>query len=162
MAQGLVVAAVVASAVGGVTYVVHRYNNGLREDGRVEVRKEWDAVEALRAEQLAKAKQKAVDDSRTLQDKADLQRKESDEHINVLNGNLRRAINSLRERPARPDNASSGSLPAPAAVESGCTGASLFRPDGEFLAREAARADRLRIDLESCQAQYNAAADALK
>ena len=160
--QGLVVAAVVASAVGGVGYAVHRYNNGLREDGRVEVRKEWTAVENQRAEQLAKAKQKAVDDTRTLQDKADLQRKESDEHINTLNGNLRRAIDSLRERPARPNNTSSGGVPAPAAVESGCTGASLFRPDGEFLAREAARADRLRVDLETCQAQYNAASEALK
>ena len=37
MVQGLVVAAVIASAVGVVGYAVHSYNEGLRDDGRAEV-----------------------------------------------------------------------------------------------------------------------------
>lgn len=40
LVQGLVVAAALAALVGGVTYAVHRYNEGLREDGRNEIRAE--------------------------------------------------------------------------------------------------------------------------
>lgn len=47
MAQGLIVAAVIASAVGGVAYAKHRYDSGLRDEGRAEVRAEWDAATRL-------------------------------------------------------------------------------------------------------------------
>lgn len=160
--QGLVVAAVVASVVGAVTYGVHSYNEGLRDEGRKEVRAEWDAAEALRASQLATIKQKAVDDTQALQNKADAQRKASNDQIAALNGNLRRALDGLRDRPERPNSAGSGGVPAPAPAGASCTGASLYRPDSEFLTRLAGDADKLRIALETCQTQYNAARDALK
>lgn len=54
------------------------------------------------------------------------------------------ALNSLRDRPERP-------LPGAAETKcAGATGAELFRSDGEFLAREAARGDRFRSALEAC------------
>ncbi len=45
------------------------------------------------------------------------------------------------------------------AVALACTGAGLYRPDGEFLAREAARADSIRRQLAVCQAAFDAAVD---
>jgi hypothetical protein len=36
----------------------------------------------------------------------------------------------------------------------GCTGKELYRPDGEFLAGEAARADETRVLLKQCREQY--------
>jgi hypothetical protein len=41
-------------------------------------------------------------------------------------------------------------------IATGCTGEKLYRPDGEFLAREAARGDELRILLKQCRDQYEA------
>jgi hypothetical protein len=68
-----------------------------------------------------------------------------------------RLIAGLRDRPDRP---SDGSLPeaatAGAGPVTGCTGAQLYRPDGEFLAGEARRADELRAALGVCAAAYNA------
>lgn len=75
---------------------------------------------------------------------------------NRLALDLRRALNSLRHRPERPATAG-GDVPESAADGMACTGDQLYRPDGEFLAREATRADQLRIDLSACQAAYDAA-----
>lgn len=60
-------------------------------------------------------------------------------HLNI-------ALNGLRDRPDRhlPDD--------PRANCTSATGAELSRPDGQFLAGEAARADELRDGLEACYA----------
>jgi len=56
------------------------------------------------------------------------------------------ALDSLRARPERADPAAGASGSA-----STCgTGAILCREDGEFLTREAARADEIRAGLEAC------------
>lgn len=66
-------------------------------------------------------------------------------------------IERLRERPQRPAT----QVPAtptdtnPQHTASRCTGAELYREDGLFLAREAARADEIRLHLIACQQQYN-------
>lgn len=54
LVQGLVVAAVVTATVGAIGYGVHSYKEGLRDEGRKEVRAEWDAAEALRTEAALK------------------------------------------------------------------------------------------------------------
>ncbi len=162
MVQGLVVAAAVAATLGAVTYGVHSYNDARRDEGRVEVQAKWAAAEKDRDKVLADVRQKGIDDTNRLNKAAIDQQKASNDKIAVLNNNLHAALNSLRDRPERPTDASSSGLPAPAAAQSSCTGASLYRPDAEFLVREATRADQLRVDLESCQAQYNSASEALK
>lgn len=73
-----------------------------------------------------------------------------------LAAELQRALDSLRNRPQRPATAG-GAVPESAADPVACTGAELFRPDAEFLVREAARADQLRAALGQCQAAYDAA-----
>lgn len=72
----------------------------------------------------------------------------------ALAADVARLSDSLRNRPSRP---ASGAVPTGTADPVGCTGAELYRPDGEFLAREAARADGLRLQLAACQAAYDSA-----
>ena len=78
---------------------------------------------------------------------ADKIRKDKDAQIQVINNQLVDAISSLRKRPSRAEQAATG--------QSG-TGATLSAEDAEFLIREAARADKIRVGLESCYAQYDA------
>lgn len=60
--------------------------------------------------------------------------------------NLDTALDSLRHRPERP---AANAQPAPADCPCG-TGAGLCRPDAEFLAREASRANDIRAGLAAC------------
>lgn len=78
----------------------------------------------------------------------------ADHEKQTLAATVDRLSRSLRDRPDRPTG---GAVPAPAAGPVACTGAQLYRPDGEFLVGEAARADRLRVQLAECQARYDAA-----
>lgn len=57
----------------------------------------------------------------------------------------------------RPDRPAGGAVPSGPADPVGCTGAQLYRPDALAFAGEAARADRLRLELEACQARYDSA-----
>lgn len=126
-----------------------------------------NAEKALETERGNAARQalEEADKSRkreqALQDQADLARKADQDEIRRIGADLDRAVIELRKRPARPaalpaaagvpTNSSAG--PAPA----GCTGAQLYREDGEFLAREAARAETIRRALGSCYAGYDRA-----
>ena len=80
------------------------------------------------------------------QDDADKIRKEKDDQINAINSQLVDAITELRKRTSRTDKTSNGQS---------CNGASLYAEDAEFLIREAARADQIRIGLEACYKQYD-------
>jgi len=82
------------------------------------------------------------------QAESDKIRKDKDEQINSLHDDLSRALVKLRTRPSR-------NQPIAAAVGQSGTGRSLFAEDAEFLEREAARADEIRIGLEACYKQYD-------
>jgi small-conductance mechanosensitive channel len=69
-----------------------------------------------------------------------------DKQIRAITGRLNATVEQLRQRPER--------VPVTPACE-GATGAELSRPDAEFLAREAARADRLRQALAACYQLYD-------
>lgn len=147
----LAVAAILASACWyGYNWVYDR--------GSEHVQAKWDAVEKDRTAAVLKATQDAIAVTANLQDKADKQHGETNAQINALNLNLGSALAGLRERPARPGG---GGLPQVAGAGTGCTGASLYASDAEFLIRESHRADRLRVDLQACQAAYGAARSAL-
>jgi len=72
--------------------------------------------------------------------------------VSAVRRNLDIALDSLRNRPDRP----AGMPEAARADCEGGTGAELFRPDAEFLAREAARADEIRAGLTACYAHVDA------
>ena len=76
---------------------------------------------------------------------ADKIRTEKDAQIKAINSQLVDAISELRKRPSRTSEASVGQ---------GCNGASLYAEDSEFLVREAARADEMRVSLAACYKQY--------
>lgn len=127
--------------------------------GEWSVQAEWDAehaqvmATALAVTQANRAKEQA------LQAKTDILRKAKNAEIAKLGTDLAGALDGLRDRPAR---SGAGGVPGDTSAGAGCTGATLWRDDGEFLTRESARADRLRIDLGQCQQAYQAARDAVK
>jgi vacuolar-type H+-ATPase subunit F/Vma7 len=77
---------------------------------------------------------------------ADQIRKDKDAQIKIINNQLVDAISELRKRPSRADQANAGQ---------NCNGTRLYSEDAEFLIREAARADEIRIALQSCYKQYD-------
>jgi hypothetical protein len=122
------------------------------------VQQEWDKERSVQEAAYAQAQSEARAKEQQLQANADVIRQEKDREIRNLNARATALTNSLRDRSERPtteasalpSTASNGSTPA------GCTGKELYRPDGEFLAREAARGDELRILLKQCRDQYEA------
>lgn len=71
-----------------------------------------------------------------------------------INRDLRADLDRLRQRPERAAGVPETGRPACA----GGTGAELSRPDAEFLAGQAARADELRAGLIACYAVIDGAA----
>ena len=108
------------------------------------------AIATAQAEQTKKTREK----EQALQEQLTKQKRAHQNEIYRIQRDHIALVDSLRERAERPNSASgmpkdstNGAEPA-----SGCTGAQLYRQDGQFLAREAARADQLRSALSACMA----------
>jgi hypothetical protein len=101
---------------------------------------------------LAEASNRAAERTHTAE-LASITQRTADEN-RALADSVARLSRSLQDRPPRP---ASGAVPTGAADAVACTGASLHREDGEFLVREAARADTYRLQLAECQAAYDSA-----
>lgn len=132
---------------------------GAYVSGKKTVKADWNAEKLSVAEQSLKLSEEATRVTADLQTKADTLRKSKNAQIARLNADLAIALGGLSDRAPRPGAVD---LSSNSTIGSGCTGRELYRPDGEFLARESARAERLRLDLWQCQAAYQAARDALK
>jgi hypothetical protein len=127
-----------------------------RTDGR-------ERAEAKHTAQLLKQRLQDETQARQtqtqLQEQLDAASKDHAHEISRIRRSHDAALASLRNRPTRPAPAPAG-VPAPAspaAAASGCTGAELYRPDGEFLAGETARAEILRAEVRACRAAYERA-----
>ena len=125
--------------------------------GTHKVQEEWDAAIAVQIQEQAKQEEKARGREKELEAKlAQLKKEKADEQVRIAA--LQRSISSsLQQRAKRP---SDGDLPKTSSVGNNsnvCTGRELFREDGEFLAREAYRADSFRLQLIACQAAYQEA-----
>jgi hypothetical protein len=96
--------------------------------------------------QQSKAEKTIRDKEHQYQADADQIRKDKDAQIKVINNQLVDAVSELRKRPSRTAETSNGKS---------CNGASLFAEDAEFLVREAARADEVRVALDACYKQYD-------
>ena len=93
------------------------------------------------------AQEKAIrDKEHQYQADADKIRTEKDAQINAINSQLVDAISQLRKRPSRATETTNGQS---------CNGTSLYAEDAEFLVREAARADQIRVALQACYNQYD-------
>jgi hypothetical protein len=96
--------------------------------------------------QQSKAEKTIRDKEHQYQADADQIRKDKDAQIKVINTQLVDAVSELRKRPSRTAEASNGQS---------CNGTRLFAEDSEFLVREAARADEIRVALDACYKQYD-------
>jgi len=97
--------------------------------------------------QQSKAEKVIREKEHQYQSDADKIRKSKDEQLKVINNQLNDTIISLRNA-SRTDKTLDGQ------TSQFCDGSKLFREDGIFLAREAARADELRLLLKQCRDQY--------
>ena len=125
--------------------------------GQTDIRADWNAEKLDTAQQTLRLLEKNTRTSTELQDKADNTRKAKNAQIAQLDADLATALERLRERPERPGGANLPTDTGVGSASSGCTGKELFRDDGEFLTRLAGDADKLRINLKACYAQYEAA-----
>ena len=128
--------------------------------GQSDIKAAWSAEKVEQGKQTVRLLENARLETDRLQAAANAQQKAKNVQIAQLDADLSDAIERLRNRPDRPGGAD---MPAAAGSEpvAGCTGAELYRADGEFLTRLAARADRQRIELGACQAAYDQAREAL-
>lgn len=154
----LVWAAVTVLACAAVG--VWSYRTG-HASGAAGVTAEWMAERAETARATSRALERRLEVEAALRAQIDRTRQEKDREIRRLVADHRRIVDGLRERPERTGGAD---VPDPAAAgpaAAWCTGAQLYRPDGEFLVGEAARAAELQAELRDCRARYEAARDAL-
>ena len=144
---GFVVAIIGAAGAG--------YYQG-NEAGQAKVQQAWDKERAAQEAEYAAAQAAAREKEQALQANANQLRQEKDREIRNLNARATALANSMRDRSERPTTETSAVSDTadarPAAA--GCTGKELYRPDGEFLTREAARGDETRLLLKQCREQY--------
>jgi site-specific DNA-adenine methylase len=99
--------------------------------------------------QQNKAEKTIRDKEHQYQNDADKIRIEKDAQINAINSQLVNSIAELRKRTSRTSETNNGQ------ATKACDGSELFAEDSEFLVREAARADTIRIALQACYNQYD-------
>jgi hypothetical protein len=95
--------------------------------------------------QQSKAEKTIRDKEHAYQAESDKIRTDKDAQIKVINNQLVDAISGLRSRSSSATKTINGQ---------DCNGQALSAPDAEFLIREAARADEIRIGLQACYQQY--------
>jgi hypothetical protein len=142
------VVVIAALCVGTVLYA---HNRGT-QSGMSQVQNLWDQEKLAVAQAIAEELERVRAKEQALQAKLTKQRREYQYESDRLNALYLSALGSLSDRPDRPadspdvpQDSNAGAVPA-----DGCTGAELFRPDADFLVREAGRADQLRIALRAC------------
>lgn len=145
--------------VGALVAVCAAFSGGYwrgNEAGQAFVQQQWDQEKAKHMAEYAENQRIAREKEQAMQLAADNIREEKDNEIRNLTARATALSNSLRERPSRPTTEASA---VPSSTEArpaaaGCTGKELYRPDGLFLAGEAARGDETRLLLKQCREQY--------
>lgn len=128
--------------------------------GGLNVQHKWDveriAQEAARAELEMKSRQR----EQALVTLMEINRKEKAREVKNILDQHDALVRGLLSRPDRPAGDATSVAPVGQAP-AGCTGAELYRPDAEFSAGEAARADQLRVELKTCYSAYDNARETL-
>ena len=115
---------------------------------------EYDKAQAVRevVEQAEKASKEYKERTERVQKTLDASHrsalKEKDVKITSIERNLRSDIERLRNREVRPN------VVTITETRETCTGTGLYREDAEFLTREAARAEKVRIERDYFWQQY--------
>ena len=151
----LLIAAILAIA----GWAIHE--SGL-SSGRAEIQARWDQQRIADAAATAQAVIRARAREQAAQHAADRIRQEKTREIADLNRRHAAALaDSLRHRPDRPaDHLPATAQAADTGPAAGCSADQLFRQDAAVALGIARDADLVRIALQQCHAQYQAAADA--
>lgn len=164
----IAIRAIAAAAIlAALAWGYHLWADHQRDIGRNEVRAEWQADKLNIAEQNRLLLMARDRDTTKLQAQADKQRSADNAEKIALGRRVAGLVDSLRDRPERPADASGGSVSTVAGsgaagrTDGGCTGARLFRSDSEFLAGQFANATRLQIALKACRADLASAIEAV-
>ena len=143
---------------GSVLAVVFAYGAGHwqgDEAGQAKVQAQWDKEKAKLAEEYAANVALMREKEQVMQGNADKLREDKNRELREANARNTALLNSLQHRPNRTE--SSGVSTAAGNGKDGCTGKELYREDGAVLIGIAREADELRIALNQCYKQYNAA-----
>lgn len=124
-------------------------------DKKIAVHEAVEATKAIYVQKVATEVKKAQEESISLLNSALADIKKKDNEIKNINNELTRISSELHKRPSRENNSRS-----PGSGKT-CTGAELSREDGEFLAREAARADKILKERDYYYEQYKRARESL-
>ena len=129
---------------------LHYYAQGVAVDNAIELttgrlNKEWQNKMDVAAAKKDKAQQ-------DLSDSHYEEVKKKDEHLKNMERKHAALVSSLSNRPSR--NSPSPVTPSGTTIGQTCTGAQLYREDGEFLAGEAARADGIVIERDYYYQEY--------
>jgi hypothetical protein len=139
------------------------HHEGVRA-GRTEIQSLWNADKAQIAEQNKTKLKEANNVTAALQKKLDTERGVLNARIHSIDLERSELLQRLRNRPTRTDQSSNSSAPIADAGKSApsCTGAELYREDGEFLVREASRAEVLRAAIKTCESAYSNAQELIE
>lgn len=129
---------------------------------RIAVKETVAQIEMQSNKERFRLKERSLDSQIALQQKADDIQKEKDAKIKTLTSRVAALTRSLSERPNRPEASGISINPGTQESQPGATGVQLYRQDGEFLAREAARAEEIKEELLGCYKSYDAARTALE
>lgn len=142
--------AIVLALVFGA-YVWHK------AEVKVAVNEAVTQIEAQASRESFKLKERSLNAKIELEQEFDNIQKEKDAKIQTLNARVASLTRSLQHRPNRPEPSG---VPNSTRIEEsklGATGTQLYREDGEFLAREAARAEVIKEELLGCYRSYDEA-----
>lgn len=106
-----------------------------------EMHQQKKVIEGAYSEQLVKAYQKKADTESKLNNDLTTANKQKDEKLADADARYNLLLKRLQDRPSR-----STAVASATSVASSCTGAELYREDGQFLAGEASRAEQVRIE----------------
>jgi hypothetical protein len=120
--------------------------------GGAAIEGKYASVFATNAEAARKESEKNRQIEQQRQAEATAIERQKDEAILNINSRLADALGGLSDRSQRP---ASSPGTGDTSTCKGATGAGIYAEDGQFLAREAARADRLRTALAACYSQYD-------
>jgi hypothetical protein len=146
---GVAATATVISLAGTAWF---SHSKGVRL-GTSQIQSKWDAERLAIAQAIATELERVRAVEQTLRTNLTKQRKEHKNEMDRLSIQYESALGRLSDRSDRPAEGSAElpqDSPVGAVPADGCTGAELFRPDAEFLTREAHRADQLRLALKAC------------
>lgn len=110
-------------------------------------------IETQYKDKLIKAQQEAADATAKLSAQKSQADKEKQDAVQAIDAKYGDLVRSLQQRPTRTDLTSSVAS-AVASARKACTGSQLYREDAEFLAGEAARADKVIIERDYYYGRY--------